>query len=137
LQLTSKEVCAGKAYRPCLWPVPFKNTLGWSGVFYACEISFFSVVLYVVWAVNTFYFRLVIQEIPTKLWPVERPCCDKRFMFFDGISVYVFSHHHYCWWTLCSTHNVQLNCIRLSNRWYTETFRLTELNSRNGCQNCT
>jgi len=78
----------GKAYRSCLWQVPFKNTLGPSGSV-LCE---FFLVLYVIWAMHTFYFRIVVTEIPKKLRPAECLCSDTRFIFLTG-SPYVFSLH--------------------------------------------
>jgi hypothetical protein len=55
--------------------IPVKNTSDWSTVmFCACKIIqfFFSVVLWVVKAVHTFAFRLVINETTNKWWPAER-----------------------------------------------------------------
>ena len=93
LQLTLTEVCTGKNLCPCLWPVPFKNTLGRSGSDLCMWDKFFffspySAVCDLRYAY--IYFRIVTKEIRKKLRPLERPCSDTRLVFLTG-PLYMFS----------------------------------------------
>jgi len=108
----------GKAYCSCLWPVPFKNKLGPSGSVLCKWGFFFSVVLYVIWDMHTFYFRIVVTEIPKKLRPVECLCSDMRFIFLTGSLYIVASVQGHC--------ALSTMCSSTAFAWVMDqTFRLT------------